>query len=279
MSQPRSPDDLFDASNYPLRASNGRDILAGHFRGCQLEFADMVGKVLSGDAIFMAAIKAARERGSLLSDNKLANLYLILRYAMPEDGHVFEFGSFKGGSAVFMATALKQLGRRTRIFAFDTFEGMPETDLVRDLHRKGDFAKSDFEGLNEYVAEHDLSSHLVLVKGLFDQTLPGVLSQGHRPGLVHIDCDIYEPIKYVIRACRPHFLAGSHIVLDDPLHGSCLGAFDAVQELLVRELDLTAEQAYPQLVYRYPPLPAPEERGRLRQSLRRALLWALDKTS
>lgn len=279
MSKPLSPDDLFDASNYPLNASNGRDILAGHFRGCRLEFADLVGQVLCSDPIFMAAMHAARERGSLLSDNKLANLYLILRYAMPKAGQVFEFGSFRGGSAVFIATALKQLGRSTRIYAFDTFEGMPDTDLLRDHHRKGDFADSDFEGLNAYVAAHDLSSHLVLVKGMFNLTLPGVLSQGHQPGLVHIDCDIYEPIKYVIRACQTHLLAGSHIVLDDPLHGSCLGAFDAVQELLVRELDLTAEQAYPQLVYRYPPLPSPEDRGKLRQSLRRMLLWLLDKTS
>ena len=48
----------------------------------------------------------------------------------------------------------------------------------------------------------------------------------------------------------------THVVFDDPLHGSCLGAFDAVQELMIRELDLTAEQVYPHLVFRCPPLVA-----------------------
>lgn len=55
----------------------------------------------------------------------------------------------------------------------------------------------------------------------------------------------------------PAMSAGAHIVFDDPLHGSCLGAFDAVQELLIRELGLTAEQGYPHLVFRYPALEGP----------------------
>lgn len=235
---------LLDHSRYPMQIAAGRDIRAGHLRGCQLEFAEFSQKFLRDDEIFMEAMRAAHARGSLLSENKLANLYLILRYATPHpDAPVFEFGSFKGGSAVFMATLLKRLGRRAQVFAFDTFSGMPETDPVRDLHRKGDFAQSEFEGLQAYVVEHALGDHLRLVKGLFDATLPGVLAEGHRPGLLHIDCDIYEPIHYAIRTCAPHMPTGSHVVFDDPLHGSCLGAFDAVQELMIRTLDLTAEQA------------------------------------
>lgn len=279
--EPESPAQrLLDRSSYPMQISAGRDIRAGHVRGCQLEFAEFVRKTLRSDDIFMEAMRAARARGSLLSDNKLANLYLILRYATPHaDAPVFEFGSFKGGSAVFMATVFKRLGRKAQVFAFDTFEGMPETDPLRDLHRKGDFAQSEFEGLQAYAAEHALGDHLRLVKGLFDATLPGVLAEGHRPGLLHIDCDIYEPIHYVIRACAPQMPVGSYVVFDDPLHGSCLGAFDAVQELMVRELDLTAEQAYPHLVYRYPALPGPDDRTGARAWLRRWLLKALARTA
>ncbi|KRA20958.1 class I SAM-dependent methyltransferase [Lysobacter sp. Root604] len=248
---------IYDASSYPIQVSNGRDIGAGHTRGCWLEFSDLANKDLGSDPIFQRALRAANARGTLVSTNKLANLYLILRYAMPDpQAHVFEFGSYMGGSAVFMATALKLLKRGSRVFAFDTFEGMPETDPVRDLHRQGDFADTKFDGLLSYIRDNELQTHLSLVKGRFDETLPGVLAeQSQGPGLLHVDCDIYEPIKYVIRACLPHLGPGSHIVFDDPLHGSCLGAFDAVQELLIRELNLTAEQAYPHLVFRYPSLP------------------------
>lgn len=252
----QNTDPLFNPEAYPLQVAQGRDIRAGHVRGCWLEFADLVQSTLARDPVFMDAIRAARARGSLLSDQKLGNLFLVLRYATPPDAPVFEFGSYRGGSAVFMASILKSLGRTSRVYAFDTFEGMPPTDAVRDLHNEGDFRDADLQGLRDFISAHGLDDHLSLVQGRFDETLPGVLAQGVRPGILHIDCDIYEPVKYVIHACAPSMRDGGHIILDDPLHGSCLGAFDAVQEVLVREMALTAEQAYPHLVYRYPPLQA-----------------------
>jgi hypothetical protein len=247
--------DIFEANDYPIRIDAGRDIGAGHVRGCWLEFSELVEKRLNPDPIFAQAMQAAIDRGTLVSANKLGNLYLIIRYAMPDpSADIYEFGSYMGGSAVFMATVLKLLGRSSKVFAFDTFEGMPDTDPVRDLHRRGDFADSQFDSLRTYIENHALDTHLQLVKGRFDETLPGILAGPGAPGLLHVDCDIYEPIKYVVRACLPRLRPASHIVFDDPLHGSCLGAFDAVQELLIRELDLTAEQAYPHLVFRYPAL-------------------------
>ncbi|MGC8908947.1 MAG: hypothetical protein ACP5M0_16110 [Desulfomonilaceae bacterium] len=44
------------------------------------------------------------------------------------------------------------------------------------------------------------------------------------------------------------------MIFDDPLYGSCLGAFEAVEELVIRNDGLHAEQAFPHLVYRYSPL-------------------------
>ncbi|MEO8364600.1 MAG: class I SAM-dependent methyltransferase [Pseudoxanthomonas sp.] len=231
----------------------GRDIGAGHLRGWGLEYGELYEKHLAADPIFAAAFNAAKDRGSLLTLHKLCNLYLIIRYAMAEDhGDIFEFGSFSGGSAVFMATILKQLGRKASVLAFDTFAGMPPTDAVRDMHSEGDFNKTGYAELLEYIRSKGLGAHLRTVQGTFDETLPGVLEDNGTIGMIHVDCDIYEPIKFVVRACLPHMPAQTHVAFDDPLHGSCLGAFDAVQELMIRELDLTAEQAYPHLVFRSP---------------------------
>jgi len=245
---------LFQRGGYPIEAHAGRDIGAGHLRGWGLEYGPVFDQV-SADPVFIAAHQAAVDRGTLLTPHKLANLYLIIRYAMPEScGDIYEFGSFRGGSAVFMATILKRLDRNTKVFAFDTYEGMPETDLTRDLHRAGDFTDTGYRGLLDYIAGQGLQSHIETVRGRFDETLPGVMARGGGVGLSHIDCDIYEPIKFVVRTALPAMIPGSHIVFDDPLHGSCLGAFDAVQELLIRDMNLTAEQAYPHLVFRCPPL-------------------------
>ena len=253
----RQVEDLFRREAYPLELHAGRDIGAGHLRGWGLEYGNLHDDRLRDDPLFAEAFRAARARGSLLPLHKLANLYLVIRYAMAEDaGDIYEFGSFMGGSAVFMGVVLKGLGRQARVLAFDTYEGMPATDAVRDLHSRGDFSDSGYAGLLQYIEANRLSDHVQTVKGEFSATLPGVLARGGRVGLVHVDCDIYEPIKYVVRACLPQMAPATHVVFDDPLHGSCLGAFDAVQELMIRELDLTAEQAYPHLVFRCPPLVA-----------------------
>ena len=244
---------LFDSARYPVELLGGRDIGAGHLRGWGLEYGGLYDDFLAKDPIYQAALRAAQDRGSLLTLHKLANLYLIIRYAMPEDsGDIHEFGSFSGGSAVFMGTVLKLLRRPAKVYAYDTFEGMPETDAVRDMHHKGDFTDTGYAALLDYIAEKELGGHVQTVKGEFNRTLPDILAGGGTVGLMHVDCDIYEPIKYVVRACLPAMSPAAHIVFDDPLHGSCLGAFDAVQELLIRELELTAEQAYPHLVFRYP---------------------------
>lgn len=249
----RQLETLFDPALYPLEEQAGRDIGAGHLRGWGLEYGSLYEKHIANDPIFNAALKAAQDRGSLVTLHKLANLYLIIRYAMPS-GDIHEFGSFSGGSAVFMATVLKMLQRPAKIYAYDTYEGMPETDAVRDLHHKGDFNETGYSQLLAYIDRKGLGDHIETVKGEFNKTLPGILARSGKVGLMHVDCDIYEPIKYVVRECMPSLSAGAHIVFDDPLHGSCLGAFDAVQELLIRELALTAEQAYPHLVFRYPAL-------------------------
>jgi hypothetical protein len=244
---------LFDRMRYPLHRSDGRDIGAGHLRGWGLEYGRLMDTHIAQDPVWRAAIRAAKDRGSLVSEHKLANLYLIVRYAMA-DGDIHEFGSFTGGSAVFMATVLKALGRPGKVFAYDTFEGMPATNEVHDLHHAGDFADAHYDELLAYIAGNGLQSHIETVKGVFDATLPGVLARGRPVALMHVDCDLYEPIKYVVRECLSSLAPDSHIVFDDPLHGSCLGAFDAVEQLLIRELGLTAEQAYPHLVFRYPAL-------------------------
>lgn len=249
----RTISELFEKSRYPIEMFGGRDIGAGHLRGWGLEYGELYEKHLSKDPLFVSAFNAAQDRGSLLTLHKLCNLYLIIRYAMPEDhGDIFEFGSFTGGSAVFMATLLKQLGRKSKVLAFDTFAGMPPTDAIRDMHSEGDFNETGYTELLQYIGSKELDANMRTVQGTFDETLPGVLAEGGDVGMIHVDCDIYEPIKYVIRTCLGHMPARTHVAFDDPLHGSCLGAFDAVQELMIRELNLTAEQAYPHLVFRCP---------------------------
>jgi predicted O-methyltransferase YrrM len=234
-----------------------RDIRAGYLRGCALEFGlNTVAARLDPDPIWSRALALAKARGTLLPFSKLANLYLILRYAIIGERNVIEFGSFRGGSALFMASILRDIGGRSKVFALDTFEGMPPTDLTRDTHREGEFADCDIAGLEALAAREGLRDHLVTVAGRFENTLPGLLAKGTRFALAHVDCDIYSGVKYATQTVKAAMQPGGYIVFDDALTGSCLGAFDAVAETLIQQDQLLPEQVFPHLVFRYRPLPS-----------------------
>jgi predicted O-methyltransferase YrrM len=252
---------VLDPRSYPLRIDHDRDIGAGYLRGWGLEFGRLYEERVEADPVFREALGYAACRGTLVTPHKLANLFLILKYGWSGlAGDIFEFGSYRGGSAVFIACAARALGRRTRVYAFDTFEGLPAANAARDLHRAGDFGDADLEGFRAFIRSERLEDRLVPVAGLFEQTLPALLAAKPAMALVHLDCDLYEPIRYLIAACEPHYEPGAYLVLDDPLFSSCIGAFDAVAEDLLRDRRLLPEQVYPHFVFRprgVPVTPAP----------------------
>ena len=248
-------DKLARMSPRPWKIERGRAIEHGHWRGWGLEYGGL-DKEVEREADFQQALKLARARGSLLTPPKLVNLYLLLRFGLPqlERGDIVEFGSYKGGSAIFMASLLRSFGSGAKVFALDTYAGMPPTDKLRDMHSAGDFADTSLAEFRRDIDKAKLGEFVVPLQGLFSDTLPGVLAGGRRIALAHVDCDIYEGVKYAIEASRPHMVRDGYFVFDDPLHGSCLGAMQAIEETLLHEDRLCAEQMFPHPVYRFPPL-------------------------
>lgn len=239
----------------PWKLDRGRAIQLGHLRGWGLEYGTLVDEI-GRQQDFRDAMELARTRGSLLTPAKLMNLYLLIRYGLPqlESGDIVEFGSYKGGSAIFMASLLRSQGSSAKVFALDTYAGMPETDAVRDLHHKGDFIDTNIDEFRSTIRANGLEAWVTPVQGVFSDTFPSLVADGRRIALAHVDCDIYDGVKYAINESKPHMVADGYIVFDDPLHGSCLGAMQAIEETLLQEDKLFSEQMYPHPVYRYPPL-------------------------
>jgi len=238
--------------DYPLQMKDGRDVRSGHLRGWALEYADIQKALIGPDPHWIKASGLAKKRGTLMSEVKMANLFLVVKYALRgvEPLNIIEFGSYRGGGAVFFAALLEVLGRKGVVHALDTFGGMPATNPDMDLHGKGDFNDCDLPGLKDFLAAEGLAQRVVLQEGLFTDTLPGIEASGTRFALMHCDCDIYEG---VLLSCERHvnfMLPEAFLVFDDPLHGSCLGAFAAIEEVLISAMGLRAEQVFPHLVYR-----------------------------
>jgi GT2 family glycosyltransferase/ubiquinone/menaquinone biosynthesis C-methylase UbiE/glycosyltransferase involved in cell wall biosynthesis len=202
----------------------------------------------------------AQKVGSIVPESKLQNIFLIVRYCLEGvDGDIVEFGSYKGGSAVFMGALLERLGRKNRVFALDTYMGMPETDPIRDIHQPGDFADASRQVLGTFLREHSLDDTVIPVQGRFEDTFAKVAAETGTLSLVHVDCDIYSGVKFAIAAAKSRLAPNGYLIFDDALHGSCLGAMQAIEEDLYHTERLAAEQVYPHLVFRYPPPASPAD--------------------
>jgi Macrocin-O-methyltransferase (TylF) len=239
------------SDSIPNAIQNGRNVRAGYVRGVGLEWKGLF-DLCHHDPMFQRAFAATQNR-SIIPIKILANIMLMLRFGpIDRTKNIIEFGSYRGGSALFMAAIARLSGYSCKIFALDTFSGMPPADGILDDHKEGDFADTDYQSLIK--ARNDLGlDNLVILRGLFQDTVHQIPEAERSFCLAHIDCDIYSSMVFSINWSKPHMDKGGYIVCDDPLTSMCLGAMQAVEETLVR-CGASAEQVFPHLVYRWPPL-------------------------
>jgi predicted O-methyltransferase YrrM len=224
----------------------GRNPYEGYQRGWALNHPDSLAKI-ENEPLYKNAFNSI-QIPSWITPPKRANLYLIItRFLTPlADRNIIEFGSYRGGTALFMALVLREVAPEASVFALDTFEGMPQSDKSVDAHTMGDFADNSLPALKARIDELGLKN-IVPVQGLFEETFPAL--QHLRFGVAHIDADIYHPIKYAQNAVLPCMTKGGYIVHDDAAVPSCLGATEAVEDF-VQEHRSHSEQAWPHFVFR-----------------------------
>ena len=243
-------DDYLPKLTIPDVMRFGRNVHDGYQRGWGLEFGSLASSI-DQDPLFREAVEAVGGR-SVQDPFRQKNLFLLLKFYLPKisAGAIIEFGSFRGGSAIFMARICQAVLPQTQVYALDTFAGMPETDRAIDAHSGGDFANTNFEELEAYVAQLGLSN-LHLVRGLFEDTTPKVLETCGPVTLAHIDCDIRSACAYSYNVVRPAMCEGGYIVFDDATVSSCIGATEVVEQDVIARDGLRSEQIFPHFVFRH----------------------------
>jgi hypothetical protein len=235
----KSLDRLPDLPLRDMDAGNG-----GAIRGWGLEFGPLR-RLVSRDPLYRKARRAAGNR-SILDEHRRINLFLLIRFyfASLDSRDIVELGVYRGGNAFFMASLLAELYPGAIVYAFDTFQGMPETRKGMDLHVGGDFADGPLPEIREAAAERGIKN-IEFIKGDVRDTLPAF----NAPiGLAHIDLDIYDPIVFAQDLMWDHLVAGGYLVYDDATVSSCLGATRAVEEFLLKHR-VHSEQIYPHFVF------------------------------
>ncbi|MFL2783306.1 MAG: TylF/MycF/NovP-related O-methyltransferase [Rhodospirillales bacterium] len=243
----------------PRDLRKGREIFDGYVRGCGLKYGN-IRELCNLDPLFQYAFEKATSPSpngkprTIVTPLNLMNIFTILRMNLsnsPFNGHIVEFGSLRGGSAIFMAIVAKELIPDAKVFSFDSFRGFPSTNPEVDAYREGSFEEVDVKELENYTLNLGLSN-LNFIEGPFEETVPETLAKLEKISLVHIDCDIYDAVAFAYENAKPFLTKDAYLIFDDPLVPTCIGAFEAVEEYLIRRDKLHAEQIFPHLVFRSP---------------------------
>ena len=250
---------LSGLSDMPQKLRKGREVYNGYVRGCGLKYGN-IKDLCYADELFSEAFEkatAASPNGkprTIVSTLNLMNIFTILKLNLSYSSttsHIVEFGSLRGGSAIFMAIIAKELLPGTIITSFDTFKGFPKTNPEIDAYRRGSFENVDVNELRNHVAGMGLNN-LIFIEGAFEDTVSEALKALGQISLAHIDCDVYESVAYTYKEIKPYLIEGAYLIYDDPLVPTCIGAFEAIEEHLIRQDGLHAEQVFPHLVFRSP---------------------------
>jgi len=167
---------------------------------------------------------------TLVSRDRCYVLQRLLQHSLQITGEVIECGVYKGGTAAMLAQILDESASEKKLYLFDTFDGMPDTDKEKDLHQKGDFADTSLDEVRQFVSR---ASRCVYKKGFIPDTFRGLESLS--VSFCHIDLDIYKSIMDSLIFIWPRMNTGGIIVFDDYGFATCPGARDAVDDFFASQ--------------------------------------------
>ncbi len=137
-------------------------------------------------------------------------------------GDWVQIGVWKGGGALFLRALMDDLGYKTNLHLYDTFEGW----VKEDLHHKKDLGFIEALGdvkeainscyLNDVTTlfnQFELNSKVYFNKCDINYIEPLDLPQSI--SLLHIDVDFFEPIYSSLTKFYPNVNKGGIIIVDD----------------------------------------------------------------
>jgi O-methyltransferase len=164
--------------------------------------------------------------------------------------NIAECGSWKGLSAYQISDILKENGFKNSFFIFDSFEGLsdfkdediPENGINDIEKRKKEFACS-LDIVKGNLEEFDF---IDFKQGWIPERFHEVKDQ--KFSFVHIDVDLYQPIKDSLEFFYPKVVSGGIIVFDDYGANYFPGAKKAIDEFMKDKddffLSLPSQQAF-----------------------------------
>jgi len=149
------------------------------------------------------------------------NRWLMIRIAMNmaeklEQGEYAELGTYQGASAKLI---YKHMPLQSTLYCFDTFEGFAEEDVKIEIAKTGlhvsteNFSDTNIQQVESFIRDGNTEKKLVMKKGMFPNTFKGMEKCLWR--FVHLDCDLYNPIRNGLELFWPMMVKGAICVVHD----------------------------------------------------------------
>ena len=183
-----------------------------------------------GPAFFELADPLVQGKRTLLSYDRLYVFWQAVLNLVDVPGDVVEVGSYRGGSAYFIAKAFVTIGGdEVPMHVVDTFEGHPAQAISEHdpFHTAGQFGGTSYDQVREFLSPFQ---KLQVHKSDVSELLPRLDEAVYR--LVHIDTDLYTPTIDCLRYFGGRMSKGGVIVLDDYASKNCPGVPKATAEYL-----------------------------------------------
>ena len=139
------------------------------------------------------------------------------------EGSYLEFGVWRGSTFAQFYHTLRRHGVRARMYAFDSFAGLPEPRGLdappgHEPFRAGQFSCSEREFIAALRGRRVPEDTYAIVPGFYDRTLrpelAGQLGLG-RAALIWIDSVLYESAKPVLNFVAPLLQDGTILMFND----------------------------------------------------------------
>jgi hypothetical protein len=195
------------------------------------------GNLLVDEAKFRAAVGAAIDQ-------------LLERLGDDQLGDYLEFGVYNGSTLAIVHDLLERRGRtNSRLFGFDSFEGLPPEANVDDnnIWMPGQYRCPE-EFASDFLTKRGVDwQRVALIKGWFSETCkPSTRTQHQmkKAGIIMVDSDLYSSAVEALNFCEP--LIGQHtlIIFDEYYPGGrkdrFLGEEKAFAEFLEAKPDITS---------------------------------------
>lgn len=166
------------------------------------------------------------DKYNYLDMTRLVNFMLnITRTIENVDGSAAELGVYRGDTASILASICQR--RNKKLFLLDTYEGFFEKDLTGvDSGKNKRYVDTSVSYVKDVIGD---TENVYFIKGYFPDSAIG-LPEEERYCFVHIDCDLYCPIKSGLEYFWPKLNTGGMIMVHDYSSGHWEGATKAVDE-------------------------------------------------